>query len=161
MSIVGTIRSRSILRKKRDHFYLSIRYIYMSLNTVRIMQHTRYIPAVHVEHFGDIVEKFMEVFMDDFSVFGSNFDIYLDNLQKVLKRCEEKNLVLNWEKCHFMVIRGTILGHKILTQGVQVNKGKINLISGLCIPKFARDICSFLGHAVFYRCFIKDSSVIS
>jgi len=51
----------------------------------------------------DMIEDFMEVFMDDFSVYGSSFEACLENLCKVLARCEEKNLVLNWEKCHFMV----------------------------------------------------------
>jgi hypothetical protein len=53
--------------------------------------------------FSDMIERCMEVFMDDFSVYGTKFDEYLENLSKVLKRCEEVNLVLNWEKCHFMV----------------------------------------------------------
>jgi hypothetical protein len=53
--------------------------------------------------FSDMVEKFIELFTDDFSVFGSNFDECLYHLKSVLKRCEECNLVLNWEKCHFMV----------------------------------------------------------
>ena len=53
--------------------------------------------------FSDMVEKTIEVFMDDFSVLGKSFDTYLENLRSVLVRCEESNLVLNWEKCHFMV----------------------------------------------------------
>ena len=93
-----------------------------------------------------MVEKFIEVFLDDFSVFGSNFDNCLENLQQVLKRCEEKNLVLNWEKCHFMVTSGIVLGHVISVDGIQVDKAKIDLIFSLHIPKFVRDIRSFLGH---------------
>nr|GEV70116.1 hypothetical protein [Tanacetum cinerariifolium] len=64
--------------------------------------------------FHELVEDSMEVFMDDFSVFGSSFDHYLKNLEKMLKRCEETNLVLNWEKCHFMVKEGIVIGHKAL-----------------------------------------------
>jgi hypothetical protein len=56
--------------------------------------------------FHELMEDSMEVFMDDFSVFGNSFDRCLANLEKMLKRCEETNLVLNWEKCHFMVKRG-------------------------------------------------------
>ncbi|GKB64083.1 DNA-directed DNA polymerase [Tanacetum coccineum] len=63
--------------------------------------------------FHDMVEDFMEVFMDDFSVFGNSFDCCLANLDRMLSRCEETNLVLNWEKCHFMVKEGIVLGHKI------------------------------------------------
>ena len=51
--------------------------------------------------------------MDDFSVLGNSFDNFLENLRLVLIRCEETNLVLNWEKCHFMVQEGIILGHRI------------------------------------------------
>ncbi|KAL0284350.1 UNVERIFIED_CONTAM: Retrovirus-related Pol polyprotein from transposon.6 [Sesamum radiatum] len=62
--------------------------------------------------FGDFIDHFMEVFMDDFSVYASSFNACLVNLGKVLQRCEETNLVLNWEKCHFMVKEGIVLGHK-------------------------------------------------
>ena len=61
--------------------------------------------------FSDFIEDIMEVFMDDFSVYGSSFDACLNNLSKVLQRCEEINLVLNWEKCLFMVTKGVVLGH--------------------------------------------------
>lgn len=71
--------------------------------------------------FSDFVEKIMEVFMDDFSIFGSSFDSCLDNLSIVLQRCEKTNLVLNWEKCHFMVHEGIVLGHKISTRGIEVD----------------------------------------
>ncbi|XP_071933957.1 uncharacterized protein [Coffea arabica] len=60
--------------------------------------------------FSDYIEKIMEIFMDDFSVYGSSFDQCLHNLELILQRCEEANLVLNWEKCHFMVKEGIVLG---------------------------------------------------
>ncbi|GJU05848.1 reverse transcriptase domain-containing protein [Tanacetum coccineum] len=63
--------------------------------------------------FHDMIEKTMEVFMDDFSVFGDSFSSCLSHLDKMLQRCEDTNLVLNWEKCHFMVKEGIVLGHKI------------------------------------------------
>jgi hypothetical protein len=62
----------------------------------------------------DLIEKVMEVFMDDFSVYGKTFEDCLANLDKVLKRCQIADLVLNWENCHFMVREGIVLGHKIL-----------------------------------------------
>ncbi|XP_062102938.1 uncharacterized protein LOC133813922 [Humulus lupulus] len=71
--------------------------------------------------FTDMVEQFLEVFMDDFSIFGDSYDDCLSNLAKVLQRCEETNLVLNWEKCHFMVKEGIVLGHKISRQGIEVD----------------------------------------
>ena len=79
--------------------------------------------------FSDMVEHFLEVFMDDFSIFGNSFDDCLSNLEKVLIRCEEKNLVLNWEKCHFMVTSGIVLGHIISSEGIEVDKSKIELIT--------------------------------
>ncbi|XP_042008934.1 uncharacterized protein LOC121757457 [Salvia splendens] len=68
----------------------------------------------------------MEIFMDDFSVFGSSFDFCLENLRRVLQRCEESNLVLNWEKCQFMVKEGIVLGHKVSELGLEMDKAKID-----------------------------------
>ena len=68
--------------------------------------------------FSDFLEKFIEVFMDDFTVYGSSFDACLDSLDRVLNRCIESNLVLNFEKCHFMVEQGIVLGHIISKKGI-------------------------------------------
>jgi hypothetical protein len=84
--------------------------------------------------FSDLIEKSIEVIMDDFSVFGSSYDICLKNLDTVLKRCKETNLVLNWEKCHFMVTKGIVLGHKISSRGIEVDKAKIDVIGKLLPP---------------------------
>ena len=81
--------------------------------------------------FSDMVEGKIEIFMDDFSVFGSSFDHCLYNLALVLDRCEEKNLVLNWEKCHFMVKEGIVLGHRVSSKGLEVNRAKIETIEKL------------------------------
>ena len=72
--------------------------------------------------FTDLIVDIMEVFMDDFSVYGNSFSVCLSNLCRVLQRCEEKHLVLNWEKCHFMVRDGIVLGHKISEKGIEVDK---------------------------------------
>jgi hypothetical protein len=81
--------------------------------------------------FSDMVERFLEIFLDDFSVFGDSFNDCLTNLEKVLNRCEEKNLVLNWEKYHFMVTNGIVLGHIVSSTGIEVDKSKIELIANL------------------------------
>nr|GEX84078.1 reverse transcriptase domain-containing protein [Tanacetum cinerariifolium] len=129
-------------------------------------------------NFHDMIEQTMEVFMDDFSVFGNSFSMCLTNLEKMLKRCEDtklalnwkKNhfmvkeanlekmlkrcedtkLALNWEKSHFMVKEGIVLGHKISNKGIEVDKAKIEVISKLPHPTTVKGIRSFLGHARFY-----------
>ncbi|XP_062080955.1 uncharacterized protein LOC133785755 [Humulus lupulus] len=99
--------------------------------------------------------------MDDFSVFGSSFDMCLGNLENVLNRCEKENLVLNWGKCHFMVKEGIVLGHKVSSKGIEVDRAKISTIKNLPPPVSVKGIRSFLGHVGFCRRFIKEFSKIS
>ena len=75
--------------------------------------------------FSDMIEHILEIFMDDFSVFGYSYEGWLENLMRVLKRCQEKNLVLNWEKCHFMLTQGIVLGHTVSREGIEVDKAKV------------------------------------
>nr|GEV79001.1 reverse transcriptase domain-containing protein [Tanacetum cinerariifolium] len=84
--------------------------------------------------FHDMIEKMMEVFMEDFSVFGDSFSSCLSHLDKMLKRCEDTNLVLNWEKFHFMVKEGIVSGHKISKFGIEVDRAKVDVIAKLPHP---------------------------
>src|ERR1044072_5327962 len=99
--------------------------------------------------------------MDDFSVCGQSFEGCLSNLEKVLERCVQVNLVLKWDKCHFMVKQGIVLGHIVFERGIEVDKAKIEVIENLQPPRTVREIQSFLCHASFYRRFIKHFSKIS
>ncbi|GJZ10666.1 reverse transcriptase domain-containing protein [Tanacetum coccineum] len=84
--------------------------------------------------FHDMIEETIEVFMDDFSVFGDSFSSCLSHLDKMLKRCEDTNLVLNWEKCHFIVKEGIVLGHKISKSRIEVDRAKVDVIAKLSPP---------------------------
>ncbi|RVW38712.1 Retrovirus-related Pol polyprotein from transposon 297 [Vitis vinifera] len=79
--------------------------------------------------FSDIVERIMEVFMDDITIYG----------------------MLNWEKCHFMVHQGIVLGHIISKEGIEVDKAKVELIVKLPSPTNVKGVRQFLGHAGFYK----------
>ncbi|RVW45785.1 Transposon Ty3-G Gag-Pol polyprotein [Vitis vinifera] len=109
--------------------------------------------------FSDMVERIMEVFMDDITIYGGTFEECLVNLEAVLKRCIEKDLVLNWEKCHFMVRQGIVLGHIISEKGIEVDKAKVELIAKLPSPTTVKGVRQFLGHAGFYRIYTRFSKL--
>nr|GEV97573.1 reverse transcriptase domain-containing protein [Tanacetum cinerariifolium] len=88
--------------------------------------------------FHDMIEKTIEVFMDDFSIFRNSFQSCLFHLERMLKKCEDTNLCLNWEKSHFMVKEGIVLGHKISKQGIEVDKAKWMSLPNYLIQQLSR-----------------------
>jgi hypothetical protein len=107
--------------------------------------------------FSEFIEEIVEVFMDDFFVYGKTFMDCLANLDKVLMRCAEVDLVFNWEKCHFMVKQGIVLGHVISERGIEVDKVKVETVEKLPPPTDVKSLRSFLGHARFYRDLLRTS----
>jgi len=99
--------------------------------------------------------------MDSFTVYGDTFQEDLDNLEKVLVRCQETNLSLSHEKCHMLCTKGIVLGHHISPTGIQVDTAKIKFIHDLPVPTTHKDVCSFLGHAGYYRRFIEKFTKIT
>ncbi|GJY71106.1 reverse transcriptase domain-containing protein, partial [Tanacetum coccineum] len=108
--------------------------------------------------FHDMIEKTMEVFMDDFSVFGDSFSSCLANLDKMHKRCEDTKLALNWEKSHFMVKEGIVLGHKISRKGIEVDKAKVDVISKLPHPTTEKEMLAVVY--AFKKYLIMNKSVV-
>jgi hypothetical protein len=93
--------------------------------------------------FSEFIEEIVEVFMDDFSVYGKTFMDCLANLDKVLTMCAEVDIVLNWEKCHFMVKQAIVLGHVISERGIEVDKAKVETVEQLPPPMDVKSLGAF------------------
>jgi hypothetical protein len=99
--------------------------------------------------------------MDDFTVYGDNFQEAVENLEKVLARCQETNLSLSHVKFHMLRTEGVVLGHHISPTGIQVDPAKIKVICDLPVPATQKDVDNFLGHARYYRRFIENFTKIT
>eukprot|EP00253_Pinus_taeda_P017300 PITA_17300 len=111
--------------------------------------------------FVELVHNSVEIYMDDFTPYGSNFQEALSNVGIFLAKCIEMILSLSPEKCEFLMTEGTVLGHTISQQGLQVDPNKIAIIQRVPPPQKVRDVRSFLGLVGYYRRFTKDSSKLT
>lgn len=110
--------------------------------------------------FVDMIEEGLDIFLYDFLVYENSFTECLENLKRVLERCEDTNLVLNWKKCHLMVTGGVVLRYRISKKGLEVDRMKIEVIEKILSLSSLRGIQIFLGHTGFYRRFINNFSHI-
>jgi hypothetical protein len=94
--------------------------------------------------------------MDDFTVYGNTYHEALDNLEKVLIRCQEMNLSLSHEKCKMLLTEEVVLGHHISSEGIKVGPANIKVTVILPPPKTQKEVRNFLGHARYYRRFIEN-----
>ncbi|KAF8088497.1 hypothetical protein N665_0540s0019 [Sinapis alba] len=113
--------------------------------------------------FTDLIENIMEVFMDDSSVYGSSFSVYFSNLCRVLHRCEEKHLVLNWEKCQFMVRDGIVLDHNVSEQGSRLTKkrsGRTLDEAQCCYATTKKDLLAIVFAFGKFKSYLVGSKVV-
>eukprot|EP00253_Pinus_taeda_P025248 PITA_25248 len=111
--------------------------------------------------FSDLINDCVEVYMDDFTIYGDSFKKALENLEKVLIRCKETNLSLCHEKCFMMFTEGIVLGHHVSGDGIKVDRSKVEVISKFPIPNCQKDVRNFLGFTRYYRRFIENFTKIA
>lgn len=110
--------------------------------------------AVLAIFFG-LIHECVEVYIDDFTIYGNTFGDCLKNIEKVMKRCIEKNLSLSNEKCYMMLTEGIVLGHHVSSSRIKVDPTKIQVIVNLIPPTTQKEVRIFLGYAGYYRRFIE------
>ena len=85
------------------------------------------------------------------SQFMETYQEALDNLEKVLIRCQEMNLSLSHEKCKMLLTKGVVLGHHVSSEGIKVDPPKIEVIVRIPSPKTHKEVRIFLGHVRCYQ----------
>ncbi|XP_022891970.1 uncharacterized protein LOC111406834 [Olea europaea var. sylvestris] len=148
---------------RKDHFLLPFIDQRLARNTYYYFldAYSSHLLELYDVIFSNMVGNIIEVFIDDFLVFGRSFKECLKHLGKLLQRREDINLISNWEKCHFIVQEEIVLRHLISVRGIEVNKAKIQVIEKLPPSTIMKGVGSFLGHTGFHRRFIKDYSKLS
>jgi len=111
--------------------------------------------------FLDLINEGLEVYMDDFTPYGDDFELPLQTLEKFMQRCIATRLCLSHEKCHMMMTEGLILDHYISAAGIQGDPSKIQIILLIPTPSTQTEVRSFLGFSGYYRRFIKNLSQIA
>jgi hypothetical protein len=104
--------------------------------------------------FSDLINEGLEVYKDDFTPYGTDFDQGLRNLEKVLERRITTRLCFSHEKCHIMMTKGVVLGYYVSADGIKVDPTKIEVILNFPTPRTQTKVCSFLGCVGYYRRFI-------
>jgi hypothetical protein len=106
--------------------------------------------------FYDLTNDCVQIYMDDFTVHGYDFQEDLISLEKVLIRCRETNLSLSNENSKMMLTKGIVLGHHISSYGMRVDPAKIHIITQIKLPSSQKEVQNLLGHAGYYRRFIHN-----
>jgi hypothetical protein len=107
------------------------------------------------------IGKFVVVYFDDILIYRKSLDEHIEYLRVVFCALREPLLFANLEKCTFCTDRVAFLGYVVTPQGIEVDEAKIEAIKNWSIPATLTQLQSFLGLAGFYRCFVRDFSIIA
>jgi hypothetical protein len=107
------------------------------------------------------IGKFMVVYFDDILIYSKSYDAHLEHLRAIFNILRDARLFGNLEKCTFWTDRVSFLGYVVTLQGIEVDEAKIVAITSWPLPTKVTQVRSFLGHAGFYRCFVRDFSTIA
>jgi hypothetical protein len=105
--------------------------------------------------FYDLINEGLEVYMDNFTPYGTDFDQDLRNMEKILGRCIATILCLSHDKCHMMMTEGVVLGNYVSTDEIKLDRAKIEVILNMPTHRKQTKVRSFLGYAGYYCIFIE------